>query len=301
MVRRLVHMHGTRSWTLVAQHLPGRTGKQCRERWHNHLDHDIRKDAWSIQEDRMLLELHRKFGNRWADIASTCTGAPTTQSRTTGTRLCGKVRTSRTCSSMARSRPRSPTASAMPTMVACPWSTPTQRPPSGRRASRRRKSTTCYEPIRSGALARGLALPHPVDAHAQLPSHCPTSSRRQSASVTPVSSVSQSTRTAAQYPLDEGDRRALNTHRTGLTPSSACCERAILPTFSPRPPSRERDWLLAGCTDTTGGDGQRCREWRTTWFFGALVSGLIPNAEALAKAPQGMTPAHDTCAPCPTA
>ena len=69
MVRRLVHMHGTRSWTLVAQHLPGRTGKQCRERWHNHLDHDIRKDAWSIQEDRMLLELHRKFGNRWADIA----------------------------------------------------------------------------------------------------------------------------------------------------------------------------------------------------------------------------------------
>lgn len=59
-VRRLVHLHGTRSWTLVAQHLPGRSGKQCRERWHNHLDHDIRKDAWSLEEDRMLLELHEK-------------------------------------------------------------------------------------------------------------------------------------------------------------------------------------------------------------------------------------------------
>ena len=46
LVRQLVQQHGTRSWTLVAQHLPGRTGKQCRERWHNHLDHDIRKDAW---------------------------------------------------------------------------------------------------------------------------------------------------------------------------------------------------------------------------------------------------------------
>ena len=46
LVRNLVQAHGTRSWTLVAQHLPGRTGKQCRERWHNHLDHDIRKDAW---------------------------------------------------------------------------------------------------------------------------------------------------------------------------------------------------------------------------------------------------------------
>ena len=68
-VRRLVHMHGTRSWTMVAQHLPGRTGKQCRERWHNHLDHDIRKDAWSVEEDRMLYELQEKFGNKWADIA----------------------------------------------------------------------------------------------------------------------------------------------------------------------------------------------------------------------------------------
>ena len=50
LVRQLVQAHGTRSWTLVAQHLPGRTGKQCRERWHNHLDHDIRKDAWCARD-----------------------------------------------------------------------------------------------------------------------------------------------------------------------------------------------------------------------------------------------------------
>ena len=31
-VRQLVHEHGTRAWTIVAHHLPGRTGKQCRER-----------------------------------------------------------------------------------------------------------------------------------------------------------------------------------------------------------------------------------------------------------------------------
>ena len=68
-VRRLVHEHGTRAWTTVAQQLPGRTGKQCRERWHNHLDHDIRKDAWSVDEDRRLIELHVEFGNKWADIA----------------------------------------------------------------------------------------------------------------------------------------------------------------------------------------------------------------------------------------
>ena len=61
--------HGTRAWTTVAQQLPGRTGKQCRERWHNHLDHDIRKDAWSTEEDCKLLQLHGEFGNKWADLA----------------------------------------------------------------------------------------------------------------------------------------------------------------------------------------------------------------------------------------
>ena len=64
LVRQCVEIHGTRSWTLVAQHLPGRSGKQCRERWHNHLDLDIRKDAWSLEEDRKLLELQRIIGKQ---------------------------------------------------------------------------------------------------------------------------------------------------------------------------------------------------------------------------------------------
>ena len=64
LVRQCVEIHGTRSWTLVAQHLTGRSGKQCRKRWHNHLDLDIRKDAWSLEEDRKLLELQRIIGKQ---------------------------------------------------------------------------------------------------------------------------------------------------------------------------------------------------------------------------------------------
>ena len=45
-IRRLVSVHGTRSWEMVAQQCPGRSGKQCRERWHNHLDQNIKKSAW---------------------------------------------------------------------------------------------------------------------------------------------------------------------------------------------------------------------------------------------------------------
>jgi hypothetical protein len=41
-IRQMVAKHGTKSWALIAENLakdgmPGRTGKQCRERWHNHL------------------------------------------------------------------------------------------------------------------------------------------------------------------------------------------------------------------------------------------------------------------------
>ena len=39
----LVEKYGTQTWTEIAQKLPHRSGKQCRERWHNHLDPGIRK------------------------------------------------------------------------------------------------------------------------------------------------------------------------------------------------------------------------------------------------------------------
>jgi hypothetical protein len=39
----MVNVYGERKWAAVAQHLPGRIGKQCRERWTNHLRPDIDK------------------------------------------------------------------------------------------------------------------------------------------------------------------------------------------------------------------------------------------------------------------
>ncbi|CAL9056981.1 unnamed protein product, partial [Musa banksii] len=74
MLVRLVKQHGVRKWSQIAKNLVGRIGKQCRERWHNHLRPDIKKDMWTEEEEKQLVEAHMSFGNRWAEIAKQIPG-----------------------------------------------------------------------------------------------------------------------------------------------------------------------------------------------------------------------------------
>ncbi|CAM9514174.1 unnamed protein product, partial [Ectocarpus sp. 8 AP-2014] len=60
---------GAVKWSLVAVLLPGRLGKQCRERWFNHLDPTVKKTEWTPHEDEVLFNAQAFFGTRWCEIS----------------------------------------------------------------------------------------------------------------------------------------------------------------------------------------------------------------------------------------
>lgn len=58
------------NWNDVASYLAGRTGKQCRERWYNHLiDGGCKKGDWTTDEDLLIISCHSQLGNQWSDIS----------------------------------------------------------------------------------------------------------------------------------------------------------------------------------------------------------------------------------------
>ena len=70
-------LEGKKKWGLIAtainesfhKGLKVRTGKQCKERWNNHINPLIDRGDWTTMDDLKLLESHKRLGNRWSVIA----------------------------------------------------------------------------------------------------------------------------------------------------------------------------------------------------------------------------------------
>ncbi|XP_059652944.1 transcription factor MYB44-like [Cornus florida] len=68
-LRQLVQRHGARNWTLISRSIPGRSGKSCRLRWCNQLSPEVEHRAFTPEEDKIIIQAHARFGNKWATIA----------------------------------------------------------------------------------------------------------------------------------------------------------------------------------------------------------------------------------------
>lgn len=69
-----VQKYGACRWSLIATELGnGRIGKQCRERWNNHLCPEVKKCDWSDEEDKAILRGVEELGTRWCDIIKDAT------------------------------------------------------------------------------------------------------------------------------------------------------------------------------------------------------------------------------------
>nr|WLQ69646.1 MYB protein [Zingiber officinale] len=66
LLREHIALHGIDSWTSLSALFKDKSSRQCRRR--------MQKGGWSAEEDMILCEAQKMFGNRWMEIAKVVSG-----------------------------------------------------------------------------------------------------------------------------------------------------------------------------------------------------------------------------------
>ncbi|KAG4399880.1 hypothetical protein GLYMA_08G317626v4 [Glycine max] len=70
-----VTKNGEGNWNAVQRKTGlNRCGKSCRLRWANHLRPNLKKGAFSPEEEKLIVDLHAQFGNKWTRMAALLPG-----------------------------------------------------------------------------------------------------------------------------------------------------------------------------------------------------------------------------------
>lgn len=70
----VVEKYGPKQWSVIASFFEGRMGKQCRERWVQHLQPSVVKGNWTPEEDRLIMQAVQDMGTKWNQIAKILPG-----------------------------------------------------------------------------------------------------------------------------------------------------------------------------------------------------------------------------------
>ncbi|XP_059648875.1 transcription factor MYB124-like isoform X2 [Cornus florida] len=90
ILREQIRIHGTDNWAIIASKFKDKTTRQCRRRWFTYLNSDFKKGGWSPEEDMLLCEAQKIFGNRWTEIAKVVSGRTDNAVKNRFSTLCKK-------------------------------------------------------------------------------------------------------------------------------------------------------------------------------------------------------------------
>jgi len=65
---------GAANWSRIASQMTDRLGKQCRERWFNHLCPAVKKGDWTEEEDEAISAGVAELGTKWSEIVKRLPG-----------------------------------------------------------------------------------------------------------------------------------------------------------------------------------------------------------------------------------
>ena len=73
----MIEIQGPKKWDQIALSMPGRTGRQCRDRFNNYLEPSLTNGPWTLEEDILLEQKVYEVGQHWNIIAKFFKGRST--------------------------------------------------------------------------------------------------------------------------------------------------------------------------------------------------------------------------------
>lgn len=69
LLKMIAWRYGAKNWILIASMIPGKTARQCRDRYMNYLAPGLCHSEWTKDEDDLLKKLYKEYGPKWSLIS----------------------------------------------------------------------------------------------------------------------------------------------------------------------------------------------------------------------------------------